>query len=182
MNIKATFLVLFVFNSEIFSVLFIVTPCLASNIVYYFTKINNLCYCIDIYAGNNTGAYKVKKKTLLIDLDGVLNEYTGIYDDDVIPPPRAGARDFIAELSKSYNIKLFTCRNKLLASKWLVNNNLDSYIKDITAVKEPCWLYIDDRCINFNGNFNELACSIADFEPWYKEKAPYGACKAVYEK
>ncbi len=117
----------------------------------------------------------MKKKTLLIDLDGVLNDYDGHYNHDFIPPLRGGAREFVSSIAKNYDIKLFTCRNKLLAAKWLRENGLEVYITDITDVKEPCWLYIDDRCINFNGNFGELAASIDEFEPWYKQKAPNGA-------
>ena len=111
----------------------------------------------------------MKKKTLLIDLDGVLNDYNGNYDKAFIPPVKNGAKEFVSALSKNYNLKLFTCRNKILAAKWLTENGLDGYIADITDVKEPCWLYIDDRCISFKGNFNELADSVKNFKPWYKQ-------------
>ena len=36
-----------------------------------------------------------KKKTILIDLDGVLNDYVGNYDKDFIPPIKAGAKEFL---------------------------------------------------------------------------------------
>ena len=35
------------------------------------------------------------KKTILIDLDGVLNDYVGNYDKDFIPPIKAGAKEFL---------------------------------------------------------------------------------------
>ncbi len=53
------------------------------------------------------------KKTLLIDLDGVLNEYKGNFDKGYIPPIKEGAKDFLKELSKDYEIKIFTTRNKI---------------------------------------------------------------------
>ena len=121
----------------------------------------------------------MKKKTVLIDLDGVLNDYNGSYNDDFIPPIRAGAKEFLANLSKNYKVKLFTCRNKILATKWLIDNGLDEYITDITDKKELCWLYVDDRCIKFNGNFEELAGSITNFTPWYKDNASYNS-KKIY--
>ena len=111
---------------------------------------------------------KTFKKTILIDLDGVLNEYTGNFDKDYIPPMKVGTKVFLENLSENFEFKLFTTRNKILASKWLVENNIDKYFVDITNTKDIAWLYIDDRCINFNGSFDSLKNSIETFKPWYK--------------
>ena len=108
------------------------------------------------------------KKTILIDLDGVLNTYSGNFDKDLIPPIREGAFEFLQNLSKDYQIKLFTTRNKLLASNWIIDNKLSDYIDDVTNTKELCYLYIDDRCINFNGNYDDLTDKIINFKAWYK--------------
>ena len=108
------------------------------------------------------------KKTILIDLDGVLNQYTGGFDKDCIPPIKEGAIEFLEKLSEDFELKLFTTRNKILAAKWLIKNNIVKYFIDITNTKDLAWLYIDDRCINFNGNFNDLIKSINSFVPWYK--------------
>ena len=43
---------------------------------------------------------KIMKKTILIDLDGVLNTYTGNFDKDFIPPIKEGAFDFLKNLSE----------------------------------------------------------------------------------
>ena len=108
------------------------------------------------------------RKTILIDLDGVLNEYTGGFDKDYIPPIKDGAKEFLENLSENFDIKIFTTRNKILATKWLINNNIDQFVADITNVKDLAWLYIDDRCINFDGNFENLSNNISDFRPWYR--------------
>lgn len=108
------------------------------------------------------------KKTVLLDLDGVLNEYDGNFDENFIPNPKEGAREFLSAVSKNYIIKLFTTRNKILTAKWLIKNNLDEFIEDITNIKEPAYLYIDDRCIRFNGDFDELKNQIDNFKPHYK--------------
>ncbi|MBO6088304.1 hypothetical protein J6P92_08185 [bacterium] len=108
------------------------------------------------------------KKTILIDLDGVLNIYTGNFDKDFIPPIKEGAYEFIKELSNDYTVKIFTTRNRMLASKWVIENNLQEYIDDITNVKDISYLIIDDRCINFNGDFKNLKKQIDNFKPWYK--------------
>ncbi len=107
-------------------------------------------------------------KTLLIDLDGVLNEYKGEYNPNFIPPIKNGAREFLKELSRNYEIKLFTTRNKILASKWLIDEKLANTVKDTTNTKDVAYLYIDDRCICFDGNFENLKTQIQNFRPWYK--------------
>ena len=111
---------------------------------------------------------KTFKKTILIDLDGVLNEYTGNFDKNYLPQIKEGAKNFIEKLSENFEIKLFTTRNKILATKWIIENNLDSYILDVTDKKDLCWLFIDDRCINFKGNYESLYEQIENFKPWYK--------------
>ena len=108
------------------------------------------------------------KKTILIDLDGVLNTYIGNFDENYIPPIKEGAYEFLKELSKKYTIKIFTTRNKILASKWVIESKLEQFVEDITNIKELSYLYIDDRCINFNGNYNDLAVGIKQFNVWYK--------------
>ncbi len=108
------------------------------------------------------------KKTILIDLDGVLNEYVGKFDRNFIPPIKNGAKEFLQDLSKNYDVKLFTTRNRLLASKWVIENGLTDLISDVTNVKEPCWVYIDDRCITFDGKFDTLINQIDAFKPYYK--------------
>jgi len=110
------------------------------------------------------------KKTILFDLDGVLNTYDGKYDKNYIPPIKDGAYDLIKELSKDYKIVIFTTRNSLIASKWVIENGLDEYVENVTNVKELAYLIIDDRCINFNGDYRGLKNKIEKFEVWYKNK------------
>lgn len=108
------------------------------------------------------------KKTILVDLDGVLNQYSGKYDKNFIEPIANEAYNFVKELSKEYKIVIFTTRNLLLTSKWLIDNKLDYFIEDVTNIKIPAYIIIDDRCINFNGNFSQLKQKIDKFEVWYK--------------
>ena len=110
------------------------------------------------------------KKTILFDLDGVLNTYDGNYDKNYIPPIKDGAFKLIKELSQDYKIVIFTTRNSLIVSKWVIENGLINYVENVTNVKEPAYLIIDDRCINFNGDYNRLKEKIENFEVWYKNK------------
>ena len=107
-------------------------------------------------------------KLILIDLDGVLNTYNGNFDKNVISDIKFGAREFLEKLSKGYEIKIFTTRNRLLVSKWLVENELDKFVSDVTNVKEPAYLHIDDRCICFNGDFKKTLNEINSFSVYWK--------------
>ena len=128
--------------------------------------IYNENYFIEI--SQHMGTIIMIKKTILFDLDGVLNTYDGKYDKNYIPPIKDGAYKLFKELSENYKIVIFTTRNSLIASKWIIENGLDEYVENVTNVKEPAYLIIDDRCINFNGNYEELKSKIKDFEVWYK--------------
>jgi len=108
------------------------------------------------------------KKTVLIDLDGVLNTYCGNFEDDFVPDIKDGALEFLKILSKDYLIKLFTARNNELVKIWVKKNNLSDYISGITNIKEPAFLILDDRCIKFEGDYAKALDAIKDFKVWYK--------------
>ncbi len=129
--------------------------------------INNLCYYIDIYAGNNI-MRTFQKKTILLDLDGVLNEYKGDYFEYFIPPLRKDARVFLQELYNDFNVVIFTTRNTLLVNKWLEENKLSDYIHGVTNTKIPAFVHIDDRCIEFKGNYKTTIKKIKNFKPYWK--------------
>lgn len=107
------------------------------------------------------------KKKILLDLDGVLNTYTKDFNPNFIPSIKDGAVEFLMQLSKDYEIVLFTVREKVLAEKWVVQNNLQKYIVGVTNTKEPAWLIVDDRCICFNGAYDKLLDDIDAFKVWH---------------
>ena len=109
-----------------------------------------------------------KKKKILLDLDGVLNTYTGNYNADYIPPIKDGDVEFLKRLSHNFEIKIFTVRDIELAEKWVKENNIQLYISGVTNTKEPAWLIADDRCVCFNGCYDKLLADIADFKVWHK--------------
>ena len=108
-------------------------------------------------------------KKILIDLDGVLNQYgREKFSEDYIPDIKEGAKEFIIELSKEAELYLFTTRNLLLSSKWLIENKIDEYFKDVTNIKLPSYLYIDDRCICFKGDYKLTLDEIKNFRVYWK--------------
>ena len=109
------------------------------------------------------------KKTLLIDLDGVLNTYVGGYQPDFIPPAREGVGEFLTALYQNFELKLFTTRPQQLAQKWLDDNKFSHLFSEVTNIKKPAWLFIDDRCLTFDGNYDSLLEKISNFSQWYKK-------------
>ena len=110
------------------------------------------------------------KRTILIDLDGVLNNYTGGYHEEYIPEIKEGAQEFIKNLyDEGFELKLFTTRPVNLTSRWLENYKMQNYFSEITSIKKPAWLIIDDRCLTFTGNYAECKSKIDSFQPWYKK-------------
>lgn len=110
------------------------------------------------------------KKTILIDLDGVLNKYSGNYDKNYIPEPQEGAKNFLKKLNKDFKIIVFTTRNIEKTKQWINENSLNLYISEVTNTKKPCYLIIDDRAICHKGNFNETLLNIEKFEVYWKIK------------
>ena len=109
------------------------------------------------------------KKKILIDLDGVLNKYgKGKYDENYIPEIKEGAREFLEKLSFIAELYLFTFRNLMLSAKWLIENKIDKYFKDVTNTKLPSFLCVDDRTICFNGDYEKTLKEIVEFKPYWK--------------
>jgi hypothetical protein len=109
-------------------------------------------------------------KKILIDLDGVLNEYgDNKFDENFIPSIKEGAFEFVEELSKRAELYLFTTRNQMLAVKWLINNKLDKYFKDVTNIKIPSYLYIDDRTICFKGDYKKTLNDVKEFNVYWRK-------------
>ena len=110
------------------------------------------------------------KRTIMIDLDGVLNNYTK-YDENSIPEIKEGAKEFIKKLysTDKYELILFTTRSPKMAKNWLVENEIDKYFKDVPNVKLPAYLYLDDRGVQFNGDYENALQQIEKFNTYWKQ-------------
>ena len=110
----------------------------------------------------------MRKKTIYIDFDGVINNYSGWKDGELFEP-KDGSLDFIKELALNYEIRVFTTRNREDIWKWLIKYNFDPYIQDVTNKKEPAYVYIDDRGIRFDGDYEKLMSDVQNFQPYWKK-------------
>lgn len=107
------------------------------------------------------------KKTICVDFDGVLHEYNG-YEEGDFGEPLTGSKEFIKELRKKYKVVILTSRQKEQVIGWLTNNGFPSM--KITNRKIPAVAYIDDRAIQFKGNYKKVISRLKNFKPyWAKE-------------
>ena len=110
-----------------------------------------------------------KKYTVCIDLNGVLDQYTGWKGEGHMDPPRPGADRFLAELAENYRVVILTTQPAERVWGWLKENGLDRWVDEVTDRKPPAVVYVDDRAVTFRGNFEETLREIRRFRPHWKE-------------
>lgn len=107
-------------------------------------------------------------RRIFIDFDGVINNYLGWQENEMYEP-KEGALEFVKELAINYEIWVFTTRNRESVLKWLSDFGFEKHIKDVTNKKEPAYVYIDDRGIRFDGDYEKLMSEVNDFKPYWQE-------------
>ena len=107
------------------------------------------------------------KPTICLDFDGVFNNYKG-YDGDNLGTPRPGIKKFLETLSQEYSITIFSARKYSLIIKWLKQHNLLMYVDNVTSYKPVAVAYIDDRAIQFKGDYNKALTELKQFKPYWE--------------
>lgn len=108
-----------------------------------------------------------QKKTACVDFDGVLNTYTHWRGEDDLYEPRPGAREFLEKLGEKFKVVIFSTRRPKAIELWLREHDLWRYVADVTNRKVMAVVYIDDRAVGFNGNYEETLAQVDGFKPWY---------------
>lgn len=109
----------------------------------------------------------MNKPTICVDFDGVLNNYKG-YDGVNLGTPRKGAKEFLRKLSQDYTVRIFSVRKYTDVIVWLNNNGMLDFVDDVTSFKVPAVAYIDDRAVNFDGDYDKTLEQVKDFKPYWK--------------
>lgn len=116
------------------------------------------------------------KKTILIDFDGVLHQYTSGWQgiNCVADPPVIGAFEMLNKYLDYFEVFIYSTRCESeegtdAIRKWFRFHNFERLHElQYTYWKQPAWLIIDDRAFHFRGIFPAPE-EIANFKPWNKK-------------
>jgi hypothetical protein len=129
------------------------------------------------------------KPTLCVDFDGVIHSYTSAWIDEktITDPPVPGALRWLWEATKLFKVVIYSSRSKTEAgrkamSEWLGMWSVDEKLGiphdwdnaplagiDFAHEKPSAFLTIDDRAIQFNGDWSSLDPEkLRLFKPWNK--------------
>ncbi len=108
-------------------------------------------------------------KNVAIDFDGVIhNNNRGWYDGTCYGEPIEGSLEAIKELSKNFNIIIFTAKAKddrpqvngktgvMLVREWCIKYGIMDNVKQITSEKPRALIYIDDKGYSFENWKNTM--------------------------
>lgn len=110
------------------------------------------------------------RRVICIDLDGVLNVFDEWKGSEFFHPPRPGAAGFLERLNRAgFKVALFTVRWHEWARAWLEENGLSQYVEIVTNRKIPAHVYLDDRAVCFEGDFNEAYEKILNFRTFWED-------------
>lgn len=109
-------------------------------------------------------------RTVCVDLDGVLNVYDGWEGENYFHGPRPGVADFLLNLGTIFDeVLVHTTRDVGKTTRWLEGHNLRSLVDGVTSDKPPAIAYVDDRAVQFNGDFEQTLEDLRGFAPHWKE-------------
>lgn len=116
-------------------------------------------------------------KSVAIDIDGVIADYSmGWQGDDFIGDPLPGAREFLQSLREDgYKVILHSCRSTKRLVEYCFKHMLPyDYINENPELVSPnpgkpaATVYLDDRGLCFEGDFDQALKAIYTFVPWHK--------------
>lgn len=111
------------------------------------------------------------RKTIYIDFNGVLDLYTGWKGQGHEYPLRPGTKEFLSKLCDcGYKIIVFTAADVVKVKQWIMRNEIDKFIEDVTNKKGPAIVYLDDRAVQFTGNFDNALDQILNFKTHWEDK------------
>jgi cysteine desulfurase / selenocysteine lyase len=111
-------------------------------------------------------------RVVCVDLNGVLDTYTGWKGEQHWDPPAPGAREFLRGLHEhGWRIIVFTTRHYLGVQRWLSRHGLFEYVSEITDIKPAATVFVDDRAVRHRGDFAATLEQVLSFNAHWEEPA-----------
>ena len=112
--------------------------------------------------------------TICLDFDGVVHSYTSGWQGKLIinDPPVAGTKEAIDKLRMDYEVKIYSTRcdseeGQEAIKRWLWK--YDIVVDEVCAHKPPAIIYIDDRGLQFNGDWDKTIADVHNFHHWIRK-------------
>jgi hypothetical protein len=129
----------------------------------------------------------MNRQTLCIDFDGVIHSYEkGWQDGAIYGHVTEGFWDWACEAVKAFDLVIYSSRSvrpsgRLAMRKWLQRQWEKSGHQGkmppfaFSSTKPPAWLTIDDRAIQFKGDWSVLSVeAMQSFRPWTHKENHHG--------
>jgi hypothetical protein len=111
-------------------------------------------------------------RVVCVDLNGVLDRYTGWQGEHHWDPPAPGAREFLRGLHEhGWRIVIFTTRHYLDVQRWLSRHGLFEYVNEITDTKPAATVFVDDRAVCHRGDFASTLEQVLGFTAHWEQPA-----------
>ena len=131
------------------------------------------------------------RPNVLIDLDGVLHKYSkGQFDGTIYDSVVPGAREFIDSIKHRFRIVIWTARvskdnDRLFPAivteedvkNFLNENNI--YFDEINSDKLTAIAYVDDRAVEFKGNWEYVRERIEEYSNHVKKQLNIKSWKEI---
>jgi beta-phosphoglucomutase-like phosphatase (HAD superfamily) len=106
-----------------------------------------------------------QRPIVCVDLNGVLDAYTGWKHANHWDAPRAGAQEFLRALTeRGFDVVVFTTRHHAQVRPWLRQHGLLTYVSAVTRKKPPAHVFVDDRAVCFRGDFQDTLEQVVQFK------------------
>lgn len=108
------------------------------------------------------------RRTICLDFDGVLHSYrSGWCGAEIIPdPPIHGTKQAVERLRTQFRVVVHSARShseegRRAIQAWLEKHGI--VVDEVCEHKPPAYLYVDDRAVRFQGNWDDVMIDIHDF-------------------
>jgi hypothetical protein len=112
------------------------------------------------------------RRTIGVDWNGVLDTYAGYKGQYSTYPPRDGAKEFLTKLKEAdYKVVIISSADPAIIRVWLKRYGMADLVQDVTSQKVPAIVYLDDRAVTFQGDFDKAFKDIDSFMTYWETDA-----------
>lgn len=113
------------------------------------------------------------KRTLCLDFDGVIHGYQSGWKGAALicDLPVPGTKEAITKLRETWKVVVYSSRSgqpggKEAMAAWFKQHGIE--VDELCDHKPPAVVYVDDRGVTFNGDWNKCIDDINNFKQWQK--------------